>query len=176
MSGPIGGGNSIAYTLEHPTPCVAPTLCPMRAHIGTSNAMGDDPKHYTESFHMLEHPTPHMESVSHAGKSNAACGKSNNWGRITSFNYGRSNSDGNWPKFHFEIRPKPRFSKSVSTQQIDPNLCIRQLELGKRGRNHTSLTRFGPRRWRRDNGKSPVRTSRDRGWNSWFPTGKASGS
>ncbi|KAI5338857.1 hypothetical protein L3X38_018129 [Prunus dulcis] len=60
--------------------------------------MGDDPKQYTESFHMSEHPTPHMENVSHAGTSNAACGtdnlffpyartsnamcgKSNNWGR-----------------------------------------------------------------------------------------------
>ncbi|KAI5350185.1 hypothetical protein L3X38_003076 [Prunus dulcis] len=60
--------------------------------------MCDDPKQYTESFHKPEHPTPHMESVSHAGTSNAACetdnlffpqagtsnatcGKSNNWGR-----------------------------------------------------------------------------------------------
>ncbi|KAI5340188.1 hypothetical protein L3X38_019462 [Prunus dulcis] len=58
--------------------------------------MGDDPKHYTESFRTPEHPAPHMESVSHAetsnvasetdnlffphaGTSNAACGKSNNW-------------------------------------------------------------------------------------------------
>ncbi|KAI5312080.1 hypothetical protein L3X38_041253 [Prunus dulcis] len=44
---------------------------------------------------------------------------------------GRSNSDGSWLEFHFEIRPKPRFTKSVSTQQIDPNLCISHLELGK---------------------------------------------
>ncbi|KAI5343928.1 hypothetical protein L3X38_011804 [Prunus dulcis] len=42
------------------------------SHTGTSNAMGYDPKHYTESFHTPEHPTPHMESVSHAGTSNAA--------------------------------------------------------------------------------------------------------
>ncbi|KAI5355012.1 hypothetical protein L3X38_007907 [Prunus dulcis] len=89
---------------------------------------------------------------------------------------GRCNSDRNWPKFHFEILPKPRFSKSVSTQQIDPNLCISQLELKQRGRNHTSLTGFGRRRRQRDDGKSPLRTSRDRGRNSWFPTGKARGS
>ncbi|KAI5312515.1 hypothetical protein L3X38_041688 [Prunus dulcis] len=59
---------------------------------------------------------------------------------------GRSNSDGNWPKFHFEIRPKPRFSKSVSTQQIDPNLCNSQLELGKWMRNHTLPVGIGGRR------------------------------
>ncbi|KAI5312531.1 hypothetical protein L3X38_041704 [Prunus dulcis] len=61
---------------------------------------------------------------------------------------GRSNADGNWPKFHFEILPKPRFSKSVSTQQIDPNLCNSQLELGKWMRNHTSPVGIGG--WRRE--------------------------
>ncbi|KAI5337012.1 hypothetical protein L3X38_016281 [Prunus dulcis] len=89
---------------------------------------------------------------------------------------GRSNSDGNWLEFHFEIQPKPKFTKSVSTQQIDPILCISQLELGKRRRNLTSINGFGRRRRQLDDRKSPVGTSRDHGLNSWFPTGKVDGS
>ncbi|KAI5318938.1 hypothetical protein L3X38_038646 [Prunus dulcis] len=76
MSGPTGGRNSKAPTPEHPTPCVASKLCPTRADwvITHRNIQrhGDDPKLYNKSFHMPEHPTPHMESVSHAGTSNAA--------------------------------------------------------------------------------------------------------
>ncbi|KAI5324903.1 hypothetical protein L3X38_033976 [Prunus dulcis] len=76
MSGPTGGRNSKAPTPEHPTPCVASKLCPTRADwiITHRNIQrhGDDPKLYDKSFHMPEHPTPHMESVSHAGTSNAA--------------------------------------------------------------------------------------------------------
>ncbi|KAI5333014.1 hypothetical protein L3X38_023143 [Prunus dulcis] len=49
---------------------------------------------------------------------------------------GRSNSDGNWPEFHFKIRPKPKFSNRFSRQQIGPNLCISQLELKKRKKPH----------------------------------------
>ncbi|KAI5344598.1 hypothetical protein L3X38_012475 [Prunus dulcis] len=84
MSGPTGGRNSKAPTPEHPTPCVASKLCPMRADwiITHRNIQrhGDDPKLYTRSFHTPEHPTPHMESVSHAGTSNAAS-ETSNWGR-----------------------------------------------------------------------------------------------
>ncbi|KAI5312151.1 hypothetical protein L3X38_041324 [Prunus dulcis] len=87
---------------------------------------------------------------------------------------GRSNSSGNWPKFHFEIRPKPRFSNRFPRQQIGPNLYNSQLELEKWMRNHTSLTGFGQHRRRCDDRKAPVRTSRARGRSSWFPTGKTS--
>ncbi|KAI5349858.1 hypothetical protein L3X38_002749 [Prunus dulcis] len=84
MSCPTGGRNSKAPTPEHPTPCVASKLCPTRADwiITHRNIQrhGDDPKLYTRSFHTPEHPTPHMESVSHAGTSNAAS-ETSNWGR-----------------------------------------------------------------------------------------------
>ena len=84
MSGPTGGRNSKAPTPEHPTPCVASKLCPTRADwiITHRNIQrhGDDPKLYVKSFHTPEHPTPHMESVSHAGTSNAAS-ETSNWGR-----------------------------------------------------------------------------------------------
>ena len=84
MSGPTGGRNSKAPTPEHPTPCVAPKLCPTRADwiITHRNIQrhGDDPKLYTQSFRTPEHPTPHTESVSPAGTSNAAS-ETSNWGR-----------------------------------------------------------------------------------------------
>ncbi|KAI5338951.1 hypothetical protein L3X38_018223 [Prunus dulcis] len=59
---------------------------------------------------------------------------------------GRSNSGGNWREFHFEIRPKPRFSNRFSRQQIGPNLCNSQLELEKWMRNHTSPVGISGRR------------------------------
>ncbi|KAI5317519.1 hypothetical protein L3X38_037226 [Prunus dulcis] len=100
MSGPTGGRNSKAPTPEHPTPCVASKLCPTRADwvITHRNIQrhGDDPKLYTKSFHTPEHPTPHMESVSLAGTSNAAklVKRRRNHTSITEFGRRRRRRDG----------------------------------------------------------------------------------
>ncbi|CAL8131701.1 unnamed protein product [Prunus armeniaca] len=88
----------------------------------------------------------------------------------------KSNSDGNRPEFHFEIRPKPRFQNQDSRQQIDPNLCNRQLEHVKRGRTLTCFTGIERQRRRRNDGNFPIQTNRNRGRISRFPVEKTGGS
>ncbi|KAI5339251.1 hypothetical protein L3X38_018523 [Prunus dulcis] len=124
MSGPTGGRNSKAPTPEHPTPCVASKLCPTRADwiITHRNIQrhGDDPKLYMKSFHTPEHPTPHMESVSHAGTSNAAS-ETSNWGSGARRASPGSNQSSSRPEFVVSDGGKrPRLDRDVEADRSGP--------------------------------------------------------